>query len=77
MEFYGPVFGLEELRFEPILASAAYGQWRPINLKDTEEAKRGNRRIDLRIVMYQPLNSGALKRLSDAVGATIDGGSGN
>jgi chemotaxis protein MotB len=59
MEFYGPVFGLEELRFEPILASAAYGQWRPINLKDTEEAKRGNRRIDLRIVMYQPLNSGA------------------
>ena len=38
----------------PIFASAAYGETRPVANNTSEEGKRFNRRIDIRIVMYIP-----------------------
>ena len=71
LEFHGPVVGESELRFEPILASSSYGEWRPIRSNDTDQGRRYNRRIDLRVVMYVPPNIDAMKRLANAVGATL------
>ena len=66
--FHGPVLGESRLRFEPVLASAAYGEWRPAVKNDSEDGRRANRRIDLRIVMYVPPNIDALKQLVTLVG---------
>jgi len=71
LEFYGPVLGDSELRFEPVLASSAYGKWRPADTNDTEEGRRSNRRIDLRIVMYVPPNVDAMQDFAEAIGAIL------
>ena len=73
IEFHGPVLGESDLRFEPVLASAAYGEWRPAASNDTEEGRRSNRRIDLRFIMYVPPNIDAMKQLANLVdGAIMD-----
>jgi flagellar motor protein MotB len=69
--FHGPVLGDSDLRFEPILASAAYGEWRPVSSNDTKEGRRSNRRIDLRLVMYVPPNIDAMRQLTELVGGMI------
>jgi len=69
--FHGPVIGRSELRFEPILASSAYGEWRPAASNDTDEGRRANRRIDIRVVMYVPPNIEAMTDLATAIGAIL------
>ena len=71
LEFHGPVSTAEALRFEPVLASSAYGEYRPAVPNDTDENKRANRRIDIRVVMYQPINAAALNQLFDYVRARV------
>ncbi len=71
LEFFGPVLGDSKLRFEPILASAAYGEWRPVASNTTEKGRRSNRRIDLRIVMYLPPNIEAMQDFAKAIGAAL------
>jgi chemotaxis protein MotB len=71
LEFYGPVLGDSALRFEPVLASSAYGEWRPADTNDTEEGRRSNRRIDLRIVMYIPPNVDAMQDFAQAIGEVL------
>ena len=68
LSFHGPVLDENKIRFEPILASSAYGEWRPIMANTSAEGRRANRRIDLRLVMYVPPNIEAMKQLADAVG---------
>lgn len=73
IEFSGPVAGEEVLRFQPILASTAYGEWRPAASNVLPEGRRANRRIDVRIVMYQPPNIEALSQLAAKLGQTMAG----
>lgn len=70
--FYGPVDTGDSLRFEPILASSAFGESRPSASNDTIEGRRANRRIDIRIVMYSPINVKALEDLADHIGFKIE-----
>jgi chemotaxis protein MotB len=72
--FHGPVLGESDLRFEPVLASAAYGEWRPASSNTSEGGRRSNRRIDLRLVMYVPPNINAMNQLSEIVGGVIQEG---
>ena len=74
LEFFGPVLGDSALRFEPVLASSAYGEWRPAATNETEEGRRSNRRIDLRIVMYTPPNVDAMREFAEAIGAVFNTG---
>jgi chemotaxis protein MotB len=42
------------LRGQPVMSVAGYGEMRPIASNETTEGKASNRRIDLRIIMYAP-----------------------
>ena len=44
------------LRRQPVLSFAGYGETRPINQADTEEARAQNRRIDIRFILQTPRN---------------------
>lgn len=72
IDFHGPVSDAGELRFEPVLASSAYGEWRPAASNETEEGRQSNRRIDLRIVMYVPANIDSMKIFAEAIGAGLE-----
>ena len=52
----------------PIFGVSAYGETRPIEKNTTKEGRAKNRRIDLRILMYEPRNVPAHKALLDAIG---------
>ena len=67
LEFHGPVSDATELRFEPILAASAYGELRPAESNNTEEGRRSNRRIDLRILMYIPANIDSMDAFEKAI----------
>ena len=42
------------LRGQPVLSFAGYGETRPINQDDTDEARAQNRRIDIRFILQTP-----------------------
>ena len=44
------------LRRQPVLSFAGYGETRPINQTDSEEARAQNRRIDIRFILQTPRN---------------------
>ena len=44
------------LRGQPVLSFAGYGETRPINQAGTEEARAQNRRIDIRFILQTPRN---------------------
>ena len=44
------------LRRQPVLSFAGYGETRPINQAGTEEARAQNRRIDIRFILQTPRN---------------------
>lgn len=67
LDFHGPVGDINELRFEPILAASAYGEFRPAEENTTEEGRRSNRRIDLRILMYVPANIDSMDAFENAI----------
>ena len=63
MNYFGPSYIGDSLLFEPILASSAYGELRPSVDNSNETNKKINRRIDLKIEMYQPINLESLRAL--------------
>lgn len=63
MTFYGPSAQSEKLDTRPILAVSSYGPYRPIANNSNKKGRSNNRRIDLRIVMYQPVDSDSLKAI--------------
>lgn len=72
LDFYGPILDEKSTRFEKIIGSSAYGEWRPVGDNRIKEGRQTNRRIDLRILMYVPPNIQTMQRLSDAVGASVN-----
>jgi flagellar motor protein MotB len=52
-------------RGQAVLSVAGYGSMRPVASNDTDEGKRTNRRIDLRIIMYTPTASDEINRIRD------------
>lgn len=72
LSFHGPAGDSAELRFEPVLASSAYGELRPTATNATEEGRRSNRRIDLRIVMYVPGNLDSMTSFAEQIGAGVE-----
>lgn len=53
----------ENIRGQPVMSVAGYGEMRPIETNQTEEGKASNRRIDLRISMYAPSSVKKLEEL--------------
>ena len=62
-DFYGLSSEGLAFRSERVVAVSAYGEQRPIADNNTEAGRRANRRIDLRLVMYQPIDFDGLKAL--------------
>ena len=58
--FYSPVD-------KRIFAVSAYGETRPLNDNETEKGRSGNRRIDVRLIMYVPSNPGELKEYKQRI----------
>lgn len=54
-------------RCEPVLSVSGYGPQRPIDPGASEEQKRRNRRIDLRIIMVAPDNGETTARIARAL----------
>lgn len=54
-------------REQPVLSVAGYGKMRPVTGNDTAEGKAANRRIDLRIIMYVPVNSDQIETVREAL----------
>lgn len=51
------------MREQPVISVAGYGEMRPVVGNDTLEDKATNRRIDLRIIMYVPHGSEEIDRI--------------
>ena len=68
LSFYGPNSQLDSLITEPVLAVSSYGPYRPIADNSKPKGRAYNRRIDLRIVMYQPVNTDSLVNLLEKLG---------
>lgn len=69
--FYGlvSVNGLQEIsEVQPALAVSGYGAQRPIGDNKTKLGRRSNRRIDIRIVMYQPFDFQDLEAVRNRFG---------
>jgi chemotaxis protein MotB len=51
----------------PLINASAFGDTRPVTSNDTDEGKKSNRRIDLRILMYSPRseNLDSVRKLLD------------
>ena len=58
----------ENIRGQPVMSVAGYGEMRPIEPNQTEEGKASNRRIDLRISMYSPNSVDKLEELNLLIG---------
>lgn len=56
-------------RDQPVLSVAGYGEMRPVAGNETPLGKGVNRRIDLRIIMYVPVNSDQIALVRDALAA--------
>ena len=56
-------------RCEPVLSVSGYGPQRPLEAGDTDEIKRRNRRIDLRLIMVTPDAGQTARAVSTQLGA--------
>jgi outer membrane protein OmpA-like peptidoglycan-associated protein len=61
------------IRDQPVISVAGYGEMRPVAANDTAANKATNRRIDLRIIMYVPQQSEEIDRIRSALQAGIAG----
>jgi flagellar motor protein MotB len=61
------------IRQQPVISVAGYGEMRPVVANDTGEQKATNRRIDLRIIMYVPQGSEEIDRIRTVLEAGIAG----
>jgi hypothetical protein len=55
------------LKSQPVLSVAGYGEMRPVAPNESNEGKASNRRIDLRIIMYVPAHSEEIARVREAL----------
>lgn len=73
LDFFGPNAKALKIQYEPVLASAAYGESRPAETNETEAGRQANRRIDLRISMFLPNNPSTHRAFFKA----LEGGAAN
>lgn len=71
-DFYGP--NLDSQATQPVLATSGYGETRPIAPNDTDEGRAQNRRIDIRVLMYQPPDRRAFEQLMQQIGVAVASG---
>ena len=55
------------IRGQPVMSVAGYGQMRPIASNDTSAGRAENRRIDLRLIMYTPRDSDQVERIQHQI----------
>lgn len=55
------------IRGQPVISVAGYGEMRPVALNDTPEGKAENRRIDLRLIMYTPRDREQVERIQQQI----------
>ena len=71
-QFYGLTSGGENQKYEPVVAVSGYGAQRPIAVNNIEQGRVANRRIDLRILMYQPYSPRELEQLMEQIQQATD-----
>lgn len=55
------------IRGQPVISVAGYGEMRPVAPNDTPEGKAENRRIDLRLIMYTPRDREQVERIRQQI----------
>jgi outer membrane protein OmpA-like peptidoglycan-associated protein len=55
------------IRGQPVISVAGYGEMRPVAPNDTPEGKAENRRIDLRLIMYTPRDREQVERIQQQI----------
>lgn len=55
------------IRGQPVISVAGYGEMRPIAPNDTPAGKAENRRIDLRLIMYTPRDREQIDRIQQQI----------
>ncbi len=55
------------IRGQPVISVAGYGEMRPIAPNETPAGKAENRRIDLRLIMYTPRDSEQVERIQQDI----------
>ena len=70
--FFGPVSATKSKRFQAVIAVSGYGSQRPIKTNETPQGRTANRRIDLRILMYQPRTIDELDSLMESLGNAVE-----
>lgn len=55
------------IRGQPVMSVAGYGQMRPIASNETASGRAENRRIDLRLIMYTPRDSDQVERIQQQI----------
>ena len=60
MSFEPTLLGFRSFNKEPVFATSAFGETRPIETNSTEAGRAVNRRIDIRLIMYVPATVAAL-----------------
>ncbi|MEO1910157.1 MAG: OmpA family protein [Paracoccus sp. (in: a-proteobacteria)] len=55
------------MRNQPVLSVAGYGEMRPVSDNDTDTGRATNRRIDLRLIMQVPSRSEEIQHIRDAL----------
>lgn len=61
------------VRGQPVISVAGYGEMRPVAQNDTTANKATNRRIDLRLIMYVPQQSEEIERIRKALATALAG----
>ena len=69
LNFYGPNVDTQET--QRVLATAGYGETRPITPNETIGDKAENRRIDIRVLMYQPRDNDSYNELMTQIGEEV------
>ena len=57
-------------REQPVMSVAGYGEMRPFASNETPNGRSANRRIDLRIIMYTPIESTEIEKIKARLTAT-------
>lgn len=55
------------IRGQPVISVAGYGEMRPVAPNNTPEGKAENRRIDLRLIMYTPRDREQVERIQQQI----------
>lgn len=67
LERQDDLLSYRNIRGQPVISVAGYGEMRPIAPNETPAGKAENRRIDLRLIMYTPRDSEQVERIQQDI----------